>query len=142
MQSLSTSKMQPTTSMEHGAESVDLAHQQHGPATIPAVQKREQTIESARRYGKAFGFLQTDIASRVDLAGEGGSDRPLTPYSELKSRVVTTLPKTAPIREVRLTLDGDMERYKWFLNNKPLSETDSLLIKEGDASPWSLFQSY
>jgi hypothetical protein len=36
------------------------------------------------------------------------------------------------VREIRLTLDGDMERYVWFLNNRPLSESDSILIREGE----------
>ena len=119
-------------SQEHGAKSEEIAHQKPRQVSTPVNQEREQEIESARKYGEAFGFLETDIASRVNLAGEGGSDRPLTPYSELKSRTATTLPKTSPIREVRLTLDGDMERYTWFLNNKPLSETDNILIKEGE----------
>ena len=37
-----------------------------------------------------------------------------------------------PIREIRLTLDGDMERYVWLLNNKPLSESDVIRIREGE----------
>ena len=36
------------------------------------------------------------------------------------------------MREVRLTLDGDMERYVWFLNNKALSESDDILVREGE----------
>jgi hypothetical protein len=35
-----------------------------------------------------------------------------------------------PVREIRLTLDGDMERYVWLLNNQPLSESDSIEIKD------------
>jgi hypothetical protein len=50
----------------------------------------------------------------------------------IKAQRPTTLPKDAPLREVRLTLDGDMQRYTWFLNNKPISESDSILIKEGE----------
>jgi hypothetical protein len=37
-----------------------------------------------------------------------------------------------PVRVIRLTLDGDMERYVWFLNNKPLSETDHIEIKRDE----------
>jgi hypothetical protein len=36
------------------------------------------------------------------------------------------------VREIRLTLDGDMERYVWFLNNRALSESDSILIRKGE----------
>ena len=65
-------------------------------------------------------------------ATEGGVERPGTPYQFLKAQNPTRLPSDAAVREVRLTLDGDMDRYTWFLNNKPLSETDSIKIKEGE----------
>lgn len=87
---------------------------------------------SARPYGKRFGLLAADIASRKDRAVEGSEQRPGTPYGNLRSLEPTTLPEKAPVREIRLTLDGDMERYVWFLNNKPLAETDHILIREGE----------
>ncbi len=37
-----------------------------------------------------------------------------------------------PVSEIRLTLDGDMERYVWFVNNKPLFETDHIGIKRDE----------
>ena len=87
---------------------------------------------SARPYGRSFGFLETDIASRTNLASEGGPERPLTPYERLRSVEPTALPADAPVREIRLTLDGDMERYTWFINNRPVTESDSIRIREGE----------
>ncbi len=89
-------------------------------------------VSSARSFGNKYGFLETDIASRQNRATEGGVERPGTPYQSLKAQNPTRLPSGAEVHEVRLTLDGDMERYTWFLNNKPLSETDSIRIKEGE----------
>lgn len=94
--------------------------------------EKNDHVSSARSFGYKFGFLETDIASRQDRATEGGVERPGTPYQFLKAQNPTRLPSDAPVREVRLTLDGDMERYTWFLNNKSLSETDSIRIKEGE----------
>jgi hypothetical protein len=94
--------------------------------------KQNDNISPARSFGNKFGYLETDIASRQDLASEGGVERPGTPYQFLKAQNPTSLPSDAPVHEVRLTLDGDMERYTWFLNNKPLSETDSIRITEGE----------
>ncbi|MDQ6914110.1 MAG: multicopper oxidase domain-containing protein, partial [Verrucomicrobiota bacterium] len=37
-----------------------------------------------------------------------------------------------PVREVRLTLEGDMERYVWSINNKPIYASDSIKIREGE----------
>jgi hypothetical protein len=87
---------------------------------------------SARPHGRSFGFLETDIASRANLASEGGPERPLTPYDRLRSMESTALPADAPVREIRLTLDGDMERYTWFINNRPVTESDSIRIREGE----------
>ncbi len=58
--------------------------------------------------------------------------RPWPPYAKLRATRSTALPTDRPVREIRLTLDGDMERYVWFLNNKPLSESDSIRIREGE----------
>jgi len=43
------------------------------------------------------------------------------------------LPRTN-LYGIRLTLDGDMERYVWLLNNKPLSASDSIRIREGEVA--------
>lgn len=94
--------------------------------------KKNDHVSSARSFGNKFGFLETDIASRQDRATEGGVQRPGTPYKYLKAQSPTKMPSGAAVREVRMTLDGDMERYTWFLNNKPLSETDSIRIREGE----------
>lgn len=53
-------------------------------------------------------------------------------YSMLKSPFQTTLPKDAPIRELKFELSGNMNRYVWSLDNKVLSETDKILIKKGE----------
>jgi hypothetical protein len=60
--------------------------------------------------------------------------RPWSPYAKLRSVNSTLLATDKPVREIRFTLDGDMERYVWFLNNKPLSETDSILVRKGEVT--------
>ncbi len=84
-------------------------------------------------YGRAFGWLASDLASREEVAADGMSaERPWPPYRQLRARTSTALDPKKPVREVRLTLDGDMERYVWFLNGKPLSESDDIEIKKGE----------
>ncbi|TDP61203.1 multicopper oxidase domain-containing protein [Flavobacterium dankookense] len=53
-------------------------------------------------------------------------------YAMLKSPTKTTLPKDAPIKELRFELSGNMNRYVWSLDNKVVSETDKILIKKGE----------
>ena len=86
-----------------------------------------------KKYGKDFGFLAPDVSSREALAAEGmGTERPWPPYGKLRSLQPTAFDPDRPVREIRLTLDGDMERYVWFLNNKALSESDIIRINAGE----------
>jgi len=77
--------------------------------------------------------LAEDISSKFPLAVDGMSpERPGPPYDKLRALQPTAFDPHKPVREIRLTLDGDMERYVWFLNNKPLSETDHIEIKRDE----------
>jgi len=53
-------------------------------------------------------------------------------YAMLKSTEKTTLPKDAPVKELRFELTGNMNRYVWSLDNKVISATDKILIKKGE----------
>lgn len=50
----------------------------------------------------------------------GGHERPMAPYAKLRSLHKTALPGDKPIREVILTLTGDMERYLWSLDGEEI----------------------
>ncbi len=52
-------------------------------------------------------------------------------YAMLKSPVNTELPE-GPVREMRFELTGNMNRYVWTINNKTVSETDKILIRQGE----------
>jgi hypothetical protein len=60
------------------------------------------------------------------------NDRPLPPYDNLRSPASTALSERYPIREVRLELTGDMERYVWSMNGKTLNEADMIKINKGE----------
>jgi CopA family copper-resistance protein len=53
-------------------------------------------------------------------------------YAMLKSPLNTSLPKDAPVKELRFVLTGNMNRYVWSMDNKVISETDKILIKKGE----------
>jgi CopA family copper-resistance protein len=59
------------------------------------------------------------------------SDMVTLNYAMLRSPTKTTLPKDAPVKEMRFELSGNMNRYVWSLNNKVVSETEKILIKKG-----------
>ena len=102
----------------------------HGNHSMPLI---PQTSRSGKKYGASFGFLAADVSTSQSLAVDGmNPSRPGTPYAKLRAPRPTVFPKDKTVREIRLTLDGDMERYVWFLNKKPLSESDSISIRKGE----------
>ncbi len=110
----------PTEGMDHGGHSMP---------------RPPQSSRIGNKYGTDFGFLAADVSASKNLAVDGvAPSRPWPPYAKLRAIKPTAFPKDKPVREIRLTLDGDMERYVWFLNNKPLSESDSIRIREGEVA--------
>lgn len=88
---------------------------------------------SGTRWAYDFAPLAGDVASSPSLARDGMDPRrPWPPYAQLKAKHPTAFDPKRKVRQIRLTLDGDMERYVWLLNNKPLSEQDDILIKQGE----------
>lgn len=102
----------------------------HGDHAMP---KPSLTSWIGKKHAADFGFLAADVSASKALAVDGMDlSRPWPPYAKLRATEPTAFTKDKPVREIRLTLDGDMERYVWFLNNKPLSASDSILIHKGE----------
>ncbi len=52
-------------------------------------------------------------------------------YAMLRSPTNTALPP-GPMKELRFTLTGNMNRYLWAIDNRTVSETDKILIRKGE----------
>lgn len=116
----------------HQAQPAARGHEdaRHGGHAMPVP---TQTLQGGKKYGADFGFLAADVSASRDLAMDGmDPDRPWSPYAQLRATKSTAPPSDKPVRQIRLTLDGDMERYVWFLNNKPLSESEAIRIRKGE----------
>lgn len=59
-------------------------------------------------------------------------------YNILKSPEKTILP-TENIREMKFTLEGNMNHYLWTLDNKTVTETDKILVKKGEVLRITLY---
>lgn len=79
---------------------------------------------------KHEGGMQTMTASEV-MDGMDAA-RPWPIYDRLRALKRTAFDQDKPVRDIRLTLDGDMERYVWYLNNKALHESDQIHIRSGE----------
>ena len=59
-------------------------------------------------------------------------------YNILKSTEKTILP-TENVREIKFTLEGNMNHYLWTLDNKTVTETDKILVKKGEVLRITLY---
>ena len=121
--------------MDHGAMSGmnHAGHKMGGMERMPMDAATADHDKAVAPRSTWFGLLAEDVSSKAPLAIDGMSpERPGTPYDKLRALQPTVFDSHKPVREIRLTLDGDMERYVWFLNNKPLSETDHIEIKRDE----------
>jgi FtsP/CotA-like multicopper oxidase with cupredoxin domain len=64
--------------------------------------------------------------------GNALSDIKTLNYAMLKSPTKTNLPSNAPMRVLKFELTGNMNRYLWSMDGKTVSETDKILIKQGE----------
>jgi len=110
-----------------------MAHGNTMQHTFHAMPVQPPAADRDEEKGTDFGFLADDVSSSKNLAIDGMSpSRPWTPYAKLRATKPTAFAKDKPSRDIRLTLDGDMERYVWFLNNTPLTESDAIHIRAGE----------
>jgi FtsP/CotA-like multicopper oxidase with cupredoxin domain len=66
-----------------------------------------------------------------DMKGSEDGDIVTLNYAMLRSTRKTNLPE-APTKILKFKLTGNMNRYQWTMDDKPLSETDKILIKKGE----------
>ena len=60
-------------------------------------------------------------------------------YGMMKSPYDTSLPKDSPVRELKFTLTGNMNRYVWSMDERVLAESDKILVKKGEILRITLF---
>jgi CopA family copper-resistance protein len=53
-------------------------------------------------------------------------------YAMLRSQHNTALPGDAPVKHLKFTLTGNMNRYVWSMDNRVLAETEKITVKKGE----------
>jgi len=79
-------------------------------------------------------LLRDDAAIHLMLASDGMASRyrPFPPYPMLRATKSTEPPANAPRRTIRLTLDGDMSKYVWQINNRILAPDNDIHVQKGE----------
>ncbi|MGL5017775.1 MAG: multicopper oxidase domain-containing protein [Luteolibacter sp.] len=102
---------------------------------MPSMPEMDKDAGVKHNPPRWYDFLLREDAARSPMLATDSmmsKARPFPPYKMLRAVKNTSFPKIAPRREFRLTLDGDMNRYVWMINNKPISPDDDILIREGE----------
>jgi CopA family copper-resistance protein len=105
-------------------------HENHDEADNPDKHKNHKNHKNHKKHTSRDDH--NNHANREDRDSVKVPERPMPPYNRLRSPVATTLSGSAPPREIRLELTGDMERYVWSFNGKTLSEADKIPVKKGE----------
>ena len=112
------------------------AHADHSAHTAKSKPAKAFVPEKPKPLGPIDWSTQSDAMLR-----QNGAPRNLKPkgpilesltVDSLRSIEPTTLPKDAKVHDVKIVLDGDMERYIWHLNGKAIHEDRLLLINKGE----------
>ena len=106
-----------------------------GTHSLPASKK----MNSEKNKGHDMGKMKMDMPMDTTLKGiamshtnsKDGNKMEWT-YNILRSQKQTTLKKERPVREIKLTLTGNMIRYVWSFNYKTLSQSDIIPIRKGE----------
>ncbi len=91
----------------------------------------------------SMGSMEHDMGSRDSIEhikmghDMGAMDMGLGEYNQpnygiLKATKPSVFPNERPVREIRLELTGDMRRYIWGINGKPMSQEDEIAIERGE----------
>ena len=108
---------------DHG--SMDHSTMDHGAMDHSPMNHGEMDHSSMDHSAMGHGAMQHD-----EPAGPVVSY--LTDYGPLEGVEDTSLKNAGPLREVSLSLTGNMEDYVWSFNNKVLSAADRILFRKGE----------
>lgn len=77
--------------------------------------------------------MYPEVTSHRGHHGDGASGDIVTlNYAMLRSPLDTRLAADAPVKEVKFTLTGNMNRYVWSMDDRVLSEADKIPVKKGE----------
>ncbi len=94
---------------------------------------KEETEKMAKHDMSKMDMPKKDATMLEDQYNSNKlSDIVTLNYAMMRSPENTTLPKDAPVKELKFVLSGNMNRYVWSMDNKVVSETDKILIKKGE----------
>ncbi|MCY7359054.1 MAG: multicopper oxidase domain-containing protein [Rudanella sp.] len=119
------------------------------PDGMPGMDHSKMDMGGKPKQGSMLGMNMSDKPGTMagmkpghDMKGMGGmkpgesmsmmDEQNTIDYSILKATEPIVFPANHPIREIPLTLSGNMFRYIWGFNGQPLSRADVIQIRRGE----------
>jgi len=93
---------------------------------IEAGGMKEMKTEGKKKAEQDMGNMNMENMNQTQTSGLTTLN-----YAMLKATNKTTL-STAPVKELKFELTGNMNRYVWTMDNKTVSEADIITIKKGE----------
>lgn len=100
--------------------------------------QKKKEEDGNRKQGMQDMKQHRETGTNLYDPGEPGNITTLN-YAMLVSPKPTVLPRDAPVRDLKFTLTGNMNRYVWSMDNRVLSETDKIPVKKGEILRITLF---
>ncbi len=105
---------------------------------MPGMEMNEQK-DTANNIQHADMDVKKEEMDMPGMKMDSESNPGTLTYDMLRSVTPTSFDKNLPLREIPLTLTGNMLRYIWSFDDKPLSKADKILIKKGEVVRFKMF---
>lgn len=136
-------KMEMDGSGKKGAsmESMDMGASDKKSSTMPGMDMKKKEDVATKMDGMDMS-AKKETKEKSDMAGmkmDNGKSAGTLTYDMLRSLQPTAFDEKLPVRIVPLTLTGNMIRYIWSFDDKPLSKSDNILVKKGEVVRFKMF---
>jgi len=120
------------STMDHSKmDSGDMKHEKMGKEKIDSTKRDQKMVDHSKMNSGTRDSTIIDHSTMDHSMPQNPGEMVTLNYNMLKSPVKTTLPE-GPIRRLEFELTGNMNRFVWTLDNKTISESDKILIKQGE----------
>ncbi len=103
----------------------------HANHQMPTTNSSEKKDDSNHNHHMPMNHKEHgQVAAENEIAANSAVD--LLTVDFLKAQTKTAFSKNKTIKEFKLVLGGDMERYVWYINGKAIHEDRNIVVREGE----------
>lgn len=135
--------MKPEEDTSPKKQEMDMGNSDKKSSSMPGMNKQQKKDSSEKMNEMDMGTKKENASmpgmDMPDRKMENGKSAGTLTYNMLRSVERTAFDKNLTVREIPLTLTGNMIRYIWSFDDKPLSKADKIMIKKGEVVRFKMF---